>query len=307
VALQVARLFVSFGLPLAAFLFLRPSVADGAALVPFLLAGLLLAAATAILPDAVQRSLLCTCVFLRHGSFKVSDAANDLDYYEAQLFWPSDMKYHKTHVLYKEMPEKINPENLSPSTGALSTKDMRENYTKATQAMAADRPEPAALAPIMLGNGARFRPGTIIDLSEQPIGSIPNHAGEPSAVVVPLTHGEAAGPEPVVAVVPDEPVRTDIAKAVAAAASVQAIPGAIGTPPPGHSRPSWEFEARGGWQAFDGDCQAFVEGRYQEFARGEGGPSRKVKTRGMELILDFEEMTQVVEGSHKSRKIRRLE
>eukprot|EP00930_Biecheleria_cincta_P054275 TRINITY_DN4026_c0_g5_i3.p1 TRINITY_DN4026_c0_g5~~TRINITY_DN4026_c0_g5_i3.p1 ORF type:complete len:972 (-),score=119.55 TRINITY_DN4026_c0_g5_i3:272-3187(-) len=36
------------------------------------------------------------------------------DYYEAQYSWPTERKYHKSHLLYRSLDEASNPENLAP-------------------------------------------------------------------------------------------------------------------------------------------------------------------------------------------------
>lgn len=38
------------------------------------------------------------------------------DYYQAQHLWPKERKYHKTHFLYSDLPEELNPENLTPDS-----------------------------------------------------------------------------------------------------------------------------------------------------------------------------------------------
>lgn len=68
---------------------------------------------------------------------------------------------------------------------------------------------------------------------------------------------------------------------------------------------TWEFEVgHGGWEAFENDCQRFVERQYQKYCNG--GRSRiNVKTSGMEVSIDFERMTSKVSSSQKIRHIRR--
>eukprot|EP00392_Amoebophrya_sp_AT5.2_P019031 g19719.t1 len=110
--------------PLMFFLFLRPACPEDE---KGLLAGLLFTvlvacAATWVCPKTLFRSIckhvLCTCLC---GSCElaeklygkeISDTAQEVDYYNAQLMWGKGMKYHKSHPLYAALPENVNPENL---------------------------------------------------------------------------------------------------------------------------------------------------------------------------------------------------
>merc|ERR1719375_1464815 len=75
------------------------------------------------------------------------------------------MKYHKTHPLYKQLPESItrngqkipfNPENLSKETVQLSSEDMRKNFGQGQVTAGADTQvfgTVAQVKPIVMGRG----------------------------------------------------------------------------------------------------------------------------------------------------------
>jgi hypothetical protein len=310
VMLQTCRFFICLGLPVSTTIFLWPSFDRGSGFwTSIILGGWAIGFISYILPDAVQRSLLCTCICLRRAKFKVSDDAAEIDYYSAQYVWPADMKYHKAHDLYKMLPERLNPENFEPGTGVLSQDDMRGNYTNATESLAdqtlQDNQYTRIGAP-MLRNHAKHKPTTT--------------PGFTAVQTVPVT-------APVHAVQPvNQQIRQDLSFNSAPLSnyagnhtmpglknhavqdtSTTAVPGAAGTLP-GYvaAGPTWEWElGSGAWNKYE-DCNDFVEQRYQEYVSKRGGPRRKITTCGREVTINFEDMTQTVEGSHNKRAIRRV-
>jgi len=298
--LLLVRIFVSLTLPIAAYFFLRPSVVKDDLLTLPLILGLLFAVLAALMPDRLQRGIVCTCCYMKRMRFsQVADgSADEIDYYQAQYFWPKSMKYHKAHLLYKELPHSINPENLSPTTGALSTADIRGNYAKATEQLADDRPsDDVQMMPMLVGGKKRrFRPADLLVISADDVSVVT--ADSSAKLGSRLT---AAADADHVAL----PVRGSAASAVASRppsrGSQAGLPGSVGT-----QVPVWKYEVSDGWHDFDKDCQEYIEQRFQDFRAGSGGPSRKVKTCGKEVLVNFQEMSQSVEGSHKVRKIRRV-
>lgn len=70
----------------------------------------------------------------------------------------------------------------------------------------------------------------------------------------------------------------------------------------------WEFSVKDGFQAFEAKCQAAVEELYQDFKSGKlVGKGRAQLSEHQFVLLDFVTMTQQVEGSTRTRKLRRVE
>jgi len=111
------------GLPLFMVVFLGPSWESGLsgmtwpcrfALIPaalFFLFKMPLETCTAAMGSWVQ----CLIPNRGVGVGALLGAGGD-DYYRVQHMWPPDWKYHKTHFLYEDLPEEINPEILEPET-----------------------------------------------------------------------------------------------------------------------------------------------------------------------------------------------
>merc|ERR1719362_2061200 len=68
----------------------------------------------------------------------------------------------------------------------------------------------------------------------------------------------------------------------------------------------WEYETGHGFERFRDDCQETLEEHYQAFQNG-GNERVTIQTSGRNISVDFRKMTQVVEGSHKVRDVRRKE
>lgn len=326
VAHAMTRGFVTFGLPLSIVLFLSPSTQPSGrgALYLFMSFGLAVAAVTAVLPHAIQRMLLCSCICLKGEKFDEEQSAASLDYYEAQMVWPATLKYHKTHPLYKGLPEKFNPENLSPGAQMMSGADMRQNAGFTGQVTGADKVK--IVEPMVLGAGAVYcleadktpkdsvvATSTVIDPASglsafaQPAQPVVMDSKIASAeeVAIPV---QPAGVSDLAFAQPDQPVTdsTQAKESGPTVATVQAyLPGHPDSDADQGGQPIWEFETKSGFTAFDDDCQQYVEKIYQDFKSGKKGPKRRIKTRGKEINLDFKAMESQVEGSDHKRKIHR--
>lgn len=143
-SLFLSRIFISIGVPVGLVIFLTPSASDDSVMVSFCFLGILLAVAGFLIPDAIQRLLICTYCCLGKTAFDEDQDAAGTDYYEAQHVWPANMKYHKTHMLYKMLPEKANPENLTPGDWVKTDRDAAGKvYCLATEAQMSENENPA--------------------------------------------------------------------------------------------------------------------------------------------------------------------
>jgi len=312
VSLQTCRFFVCASLPMSTTIFLWPSYDKGSGFwTSIILVGWAMGLISYMLPDAVQRNLLCTCICLRRSKFKVSDDAAEIDYYSAQHFWPANMKYHKSHDLYKELPEAINPENLTPSTVFLSQSDIRNNYTNATEALADQTEEYGGVVAPSLVNYAKPRSKTKPSFTSvqampvmEPVRVMPvnNKSSKDQSF---SSSGSPPVPKPLMNHAGNQAM-PGLQNHARQDACTNAIPGAVGTPPGFVAAgPTWEFAVKDGWKRYDDDCHNFVEQRYQEYRANGGAPTRKIKTCGKEFTLNFKDMVQTVQGSHGKRDIRR--
>jgi len=78
------------------------------------------------------------------------------------------------------------------------------------------------------------------------------------------------------------------------------------TTAPSHvsAKPTWEFEVDSGFRAFAADCQEFIESRFV-LSDTSGQTRINVRTCGMQVSVDFRDMTSKVRGSARIRRIRR--
>jgi len=68
----------------------------------------------------------------------------------------------------------------------------------------------------------------------------------------------------------------------------------------------WQFETRSGFKPFYDDCQPDLEKGYESFKAG--GPGQiEITSGGHSMLIDFEQMKQVNEGTGRSRNIARHE
>jgi hypothetical protein len=69
----------------------------------------------------------------------------------------------------------------------------------------------------------------------------------------------------------------------------------------------WEFSVKDGFKPFDNLAQKTVEAKYQKWKNGTGTAQCSISSQGKNILIDFVGMTQQIEGSNRSRKIRRRE
>uniref|UniRef100_A0A7S0FV12 WWE domain-containing protein n=1 Tax=Pyrodinium bahamense TaxID=73915 RepID=A0A7S0FV12_9DINO len=263
------RFAASLGLPLAMEMFLQPSWASPEDLYQATLMSLVPGAILCLLPVRALARLLLTggpCQSREDGGSFAKQ-----DYYEAQHMWPREGKYHKSHFFYARLPEDRNPELLSPLSTDLSVDDFRRTYGVLAPEEARD---PTGALGLALGAGVAAAP-------------------EGSGLHRPPLSAGGAGPFATAeSIMADTPAEGDIA--------------AEGSPAPPSMPVVWDFEARGGFEPFDADCQDFIEMRFSQW-RGGGRHRVRVCTRNVTLSVDFAEMTSMLVGSSKIRTIRRRE
>lgn len=324
-SLRMVKLTAPLGLTICFLFFLSPSWEDRQqVLQPFLLA-LIVSGGLIILPSRVLRTILGVRLFCGASSgYEEADDDSTSDYYNAQYLWSKEMKYHKDHFLYKCLPNSVNPEFLTKGQDtAVKLEAFKGAYGAATEkAASAAEAEPSGVA---LKGGRRVG-GESADADGTPKGSgygatpaaggsaAPTYGagGAPAAYGAGGAYGAAPASAPAPATYgapasapPPEPV----APPAAATAPAPHPPGGAPTPHrPAPKKPVWEFENNhGGFNPFGDDCQDYIEKKYQEYYAGTGQARANVRTGGKKLSVDFERMTQMVEGSHKVRKIRRTE
>lgn len=292
--------------PAAAWMFLFPSWKENHICLFWMGLSYIPTVVVCILPLAFLRRVLCwPC--RRHRSRRVACDDHHEDYYAVQHLWPKEMKYHKTHEVYKCLPEAKNPEILIPGQMlGLKADEVKRSYGTAVGAPAAAGGDPAKD-----GGGAPAAYGAA------PAGA---------AGASPAVYGAAApAPAPGAAVygagaptaAPDAPAATPTVPATPGTVTVTVAPPMAPAAPAGAAvaaahdadrKAVWEFEGRAGFSRYDHDCHDFIERKYQEFRSG-GANRVRVKTKDVWLSIDFEKMTQMVEGKDRSklREIRRRE
>ncbi|CAE7336575.1 CBP3 [Symbiodinium sp. CCMP2456] len=216
------------------------------------------------------------------------------DYYQAQYMWSKEMKYHKDQFIYKNLPEDKNPEMLKPGeSSAINPEDMKDSYGASAEKMAEDATY-GVTAKVALKGGRVVATGADPDS----ISTVPT-----SPTPAPTTYGVAVSPEPA-------PGPGPAAAAEEEGPSVPLVGGTLpGTAETGggrHGRVTWEYEWKDHFSAYDGDCQSYIERKYQEFLKG-GRDRVNVRTQGFEVSVDFKRMTSKREKSDRIQKIRRKE
>lgn len=68
----------------------------------------------------------------------------------------------------------------------------------------------------------------------------------------------------------------------------------------------WEYSVQNGWEAFDSQAQIITEASWRSFQEGGTPTLAKVPCRDNILLIDFQTMTQRMEGSTKTRKVQRF-
>jgi hypothetical protein len=264
-SLMLVRLFVLIGLPLSMLVFLRPSWKEGREhdVTMWTLFSLIASAFFLLMPLSLKKK----------GQSDEEDAEHD--YYSAQYLWPKELKYHKSHFLYKGLSEKKNPEFVKPGVKAVvGSSEIKSGYGSAV--VGSD------------GDGEVKWEEDAADL-EAPAAAV--HAV--TATAEPEPWGEEA---PAAAVAPPSP-----SASASGARHTARRTGVV----------RWEFETDHGFEAFHRDCQDYIEHKYEGYT-ARGSKRVKVRTGGIIVSVDFERMTQMVEGtgkgrSGKIRSIRRVE
>jgi len=188
------------------------------------------------------------------------------DYYQAQHLWPKERKYHKTHFLYSDLPEELNPEHLTPESREVQVGVIMGELLHL-------RSKPSR------GRRGRERG----DAGQSAFRGRSGRRGSSSREGR-RERDSAEGVRP-----------TD----------ARVMPEIIGVSEASTGIGRWEFEVGSSFKPFDEDCQLEVESLFQEYQRG-GNRRAQVETRGMKISLDFKLMTSMVLGSKTVRQIRRV-
>lgn len=289
---DIANFFVRFvklvgpiGLSVSFFVFLTPSFADkNAVLGQFIISIVTSAIFSLVFPLSVW--IRCWLSMPCREDFKVQE--HEDDYYQAQYMWSKEMKYHKDQFIYKNLPEDKNPEFLKPGEStAVSATDMKATFGVSAGAVADDAADgPAKIA---------LKGGRVVP-SEPTIGG--SVGGGPAPVVI-------GAVEPTIPASGTTTAEDD-------RPTVPLVSGGGGlphTPEPGRTpgRVIWEFEWKGHFSAYDGDCQDYMEKKYQEYQSGGGRSRVNVRTKGIQISVDFSKMSSKRDGSDHIQKIRRKE
>jgi len=285
---DIANFFVRFvkfigpiGLSVSFFLFLTPSyAAKNAVLSQFIIAIVSSTIFSFVFPLSVW--IRCWLSMPCREDFKVQE--HEDDYYQAQYMWSKEMKYHKDQFIYKNLPEDKNPEFLKPGEStAVSATDMKASYGVAASAVADDTATDAAKIALKGGRvvptagsvGGSVGPTPVVIGSVDPVSG--TTTAEDDRPTVPLVSGGGSGG------LPHTPEPVKMGRAV------------------------WEFEWKGHYASYDDDCQEYMERKYQEY-QSRGGKDRvNVRTKGIQISVDFKRMTSKREGSDHIQKIRRKE
>jgi len=288
-SLRMIKYTGPIGFTICFYFFLTPSWATRSQVTgPFLFA-IIVCAVLMAFPSNVLRTLLGMRLMCG-SSDGYSDKTDEMeDYYHSQFLWSKEMKYHKDHFLYKCLPEAKNPEMLTKGEEAVTKfDDVKASYGAAVEKATHEDERTSA--------GAALKGGHYIgEVSTDERTRLSGTSGDGAAY-----GAGAASPAPA----PPEPV--SYGAPAAADADAEAPKPVAPTPHPPAPKPTvWEFSNNhGGFSSFADDCQEYIERKYQEF-QGGGQARVKVRTGGKQISLDFEKMTQMVEGSHKVRSIKR--
>lgn len=284
-SLSFVRYVGALGLPAGVVIFLHASLVSTDELLFFFLISMAVAAGFLAVPLSIWRTVICARCFLAKRGFKVKDgdAEDELDYYFAQHLWKEDdLFYHKSHFLYKMVPEKLNPKILTPDSAATSASDLKDGYAAAADVAADDSVKSGKSVAIMGAGKVGHSVGLGDDKADGKAGA---DAAAAADAVDKGDEEDKDGEEPA------------------------ADPAADPAKPAWVKKVSWEFETRGGFTRFDGDCQNYIEEKFQEFQKGGGRQRIIVNTQGHSLSVDFRHMTQCVAGGKggRVRKIKRQE
>jgi len=318
-SLAFMRYLVLLGLPSCTLLFLSPSWKNKDDILAWFIISLVPALSFCVVPLSVARTLLLLRCLLSRRRVQVSEDDKD-DYYKAQHMWPREFKYHKSHFLYKGLPDSKNPEFLKPGVRSIVNVDeVKGGYSTAasSEADSAAQGKTQSIQVSKKYGGLKTAASTSSDdppvvavtstISPTVIGAAPKHREEderskldspvPVCEPEPVVPISTATPEPAPVVAPKPTPAPEVAPVI-----TEPAPAAEPT------KPTWEFETKSGFKKFDDDCHDYIERKYREHK--DGGPARiRVKTGHIHLSLDFHHMTQMVEGKDKThgqkRAIRR--
>ncbi|CAJ1335038.1 unnamed protein product [Effrenium voratum] len=283
---DIANFFVRFvklvgpiGLSVSFYIFLTPSFANKV-LSQFITSIIIASIFSLVFPLSVW--IRCWLGLPCRSEFTVQE--HEDDYYQAQYMWSREMKYHKDQFIYKNLPEDDkNPEMLEPGKStAVSVTDMKASWGVSAEKAADDAG----------GDSGRLalKGGRVVPTGGSMAGA--GGGGPPAPVAIGATSVGAGGK-----VAEDSPT----------VPLVSELPGRPEPAPTRSSRVVWEHEWKDGFRAFDSDCQAYIEKKYQESQSGGGRSRVNVRTRGFQISVDFERMSSKKDGSDYIQKIRRKE
>jgi len=261
----------------------------------------------------------CTAWQLRKSARQIGDE----DYYLAQYMWPADLKYHMDQFLYRQLHKadpNTYPEFLEADSDHVSkVDDVKAHMGDAVRQTAESTSRKRGRN--KRREGRAFVGGKVVDVadgtgvrlteySSQRDGSAPacecirpgckrpTWNGKPGTFCGRTCRDKATkGPTM-------DGVLLDPERGVDATAVVPIIlPDTVGRPAKARGR--WEYATGQGFTSFAEDCQETLEEKYQLFRNGTGSDRVIVNTAGHNISVDFGQMTQMVEGKHKVRKIQR--
>mmetsp|Transcript_73600 Transcript_73600/g.204539 ORF Transcript_73600/g.204539 Transcript_73600/m.204539 type:complete len:1065 (-) Transcript_73600:142-3336(-) len=290
---------LALALPIAFWAFILPSWQDKALIDWWFVVSLVGAVLYVLFPLEVLRRLLLLNICIR-GRAKIADEGDleSQDYYSAQYLWDGpEMKYHKSHFLYQKLPEAWNPEFLQkPLDGMAATKRpgvaevmadaaVAAGSTAAQEAIQAHEQEEARSV-VMTRRGFvnRRRPLKKLEFDPLPARTSDATPSSPAALPTPTkARGKGMANH----------------KGSSKGSNNRGVDKDVGY--------IWEYEANHGFQRFADDCHGFIERRYQRYLADPSLRRVRVKTGNITLSVDFQRMTQLVEGTRsKVRPIRRL-
>jgi hypothetical protein len=267
-------------MPLCMTFFLSPSYKSNDILWRWALMSWAVALGVCIIPlRGIRWFLGAACGCCCRDNSRVAPTDSKEDYYQAQYLWPTDQKYHKSHGLYKFLPEKVNPEFLEQGVASTTkAEDVKGSYgasTAAALATASKGPTPSSTGPP--GGTSTVTPPVVASTTPAPKGG-----DEPKPMGAP-TGGKGHGKSHK------------------------------------SGGPCWEKEHKGNWHAFHDCCQDNIERGYQQWEKkgkksGEDARITVAITPGDKPVLvsiDFEKKTSmsVKKKGHNSARtqIRRRE
>jgi len=316
------------GIPAAICIFLLPSYADGSDVRTAAIQSAIISIFFILVPGKALR-YVSLAAFLPCCQQRKREIAEDRqDYYEAQHQWPAEMKYHKSHFLYKDLPNSKNPENFEIDKKVrLKSADLSECKRKLARGRSAFvlggkyvRADRSDVVGVMLDGDSDASDET--DTPGTMYGSPNKGSAADQFTVTPVLVEEAPRrhytekdgllPEAgAVILVDDLPPRTD-SRRREHSHSPPSLPEATGVVlvdtqqgRGGHNRSTWEIDQNGKFSRFNKDCEGYIEKKYQVYTNSSGEARVNVRTEGREVSVDFKMMTAYSKG-HGVQNIRRL-